>query len=530
MNLPLNPEQLAARDAIDGNFCVIAGPGSGKTSVLIERYFEMIGRRGIPQTDILNLTFTSSAAEEMVARAGLMDAKKVFRTFHSFAMDLLKREAKHLPFPLCETVIPVYGQDFQLLKDLLKQYPAITSFRALKERISEWKRSNVSPQEAMEHTYNNGAEFFFAAAYRDYEKKCREDGWLDFDSLMKVTVQLLEENVEVRDRNKIKYTCVDEAQDTDVVQFCLLQLIYGGNIFCVGDSNQLIYEWRSAQPGNLENFAKSFPGAKTLFLGQNFRSTRALVSFIKQITPVDNGLASHMISEREEGVKPVFVQYGDSLQEANEVLKKITDPENTAVIARTNRQLLDFQKRCLGRQIKSVMLGRKNLWEQTEVAHLLKLAKVYAHDYHPAHEVLTKLISDHNLTWLYRNSGSPNEKDPTENLNDLVKLSAKRGTLAEFLTWMRKLTFGSKSLKHKEPILSLTTVHQAKGREWKNVFVIGCTQGKMPHQDGEILEEKRIFFVACSRAADFLHISYSGPRSEFLNNFEGEIKMYVQTT
>jgi superfamily I DNA/RNA helicase len=234
-----------------------------------------------------------------------------------------------------------------------------------------------------------------------------------------------------------------------------------------------------------------------------------------------------MKSEREEGVPPTFSQYGDSLQEANEVLKKITDLDNTAVIARTNRQLLDFQKRCLGRQIKSVMLGRKNLWEQTEVAHLLKLAKSYERNYQPAHEVLTKLIADNNLTWLYRNSGNANEKDPTENLNDLVKMSAKRGTLAEFLNWLRKLTYGSKSQRHKEPILALTTVHQAKGREWKNVFVIGCSQGMMPHKDGEILEEKRIFFVACSRAADRLHVSYSGPRSEFLNDFQQEVKEYV---
>ena len=163
---------------------------------------------------------------------------------------------------------------------------------------------------------------------------------------MKETVKLLETNDEVRTRNQRKYISVDECQDTDVVQFRLLQLIYGGNIFVVGDENQLIYEWRSAQSGNLSAFGKVFPGATTLYLGQNYRSTRRLVEFFRRILPVDNGLASHLVSEREEGVPPTFTRFDDDLQEASVVLSKIKDPENTAIIARTNRQLINFQKRC----------------------------------------------------------------------------------------------------------------------------------------------------------------------------------------
>jgi superfamily I DNA/RNA helicase len=334
----------------------------------------------------------------------------------------------------------------------------------------------------------------------------------------------LEANDGVRIRNQRKYIAVDECQDTDVVQFRLLQLLYAGNIFVVGDENQLIYEWRSAQSGNLSNFARVFPGARTLYLGQNYRSTQRLVEFFKKIIPVDNGLASHMVSEREEGVPPTFTKFGDEIQEASVVLSRVTSPENSAVIARTNRQLLAFQRLCMNRGVKSRILGRKNLWQQTEISHLLKLAKVKEDDRRPAHEVLTELIHQHSLTYIYRNSGSPMEKDPTENLNDIVKMSAKRGTTQEFLTWLRKLTYASRSKKN--PELTLTTVHQAKGREWKHVFVIGAKQGTMPHKDGELLEEARIFFVACSRAADTLEISYSGPRSQFLNDFEQEIQIY----
>lgn len=526
MLLPLNESQKAMVKAIDGNWVTIAGPGTGKTGTFIERYFEML-TRGISESDILNLTFTNAAATEMVQRTGLLNADRVFKTFHSFAMDLLKREAQYLPFAVCDTIIPVYGEDYKLLRELMQTYPAITTFNSLKEKLSEWKCSNVDPDEAIEQEYHNGTAFFYAHAYRDYERKCRQQGWMDFNSLMKETVKLLETNEDVRKRNQRKYIAVDECQDTDVVQFRLLQLIYGGNIFVVGDENQLIYEWRSAQAGNLSNFGKVFPGATTLYLGQNYRSTQALVAFFKKILPVDNGIASHMVSMREAGVDPLITKFNDELQEASVVISRITDLDNSAVIARTNRQLLQFQKMCLGRGIKSKILGRKNLWEQTEVSHLLRLAKDKVADPRPASTVLGEIIQRENLTFIYRNAGSPNEKNPVENLNDLVKMAAKRGTTDEFLTWLRKLTYGSKANKRKtEPVLNLTTVHQAKGREWKHVFVVGAQQGMMPHKDGELLEEARIFFVACSRAADTLEISFYGPRSQFLNEFENEVKIY----
>lgn len=518
MFLPLTNDQKIAAEAIDGNYVVLAGPGAGKTAVSIQR-FMLMRARGIPESDILNLTFTNAAAAESVARVGLMGAENVFRTFHSYAMDLLKREAERLPFKICDTIIPVRGEQFQLTKDLLKMYPAITSYRSLADKLSEWKRSSKTPDEAIEEEYNNGKGYFYALAYRDYERKCRDQGWLDFDGVMTDTVKLLETNLEVRDRNKKKYLSIDEAQDCDITQEHLLKLIYDGNIFFVGDSNQLVYEWRSAQPGNLESFAKQF-NAKTLYLGQNFRSTKALVSFLREITPVDNGLASHMMSEREEGVAPTITEYQDELNEVNEVLKKINDPEHTAVIARTNRQLLKFQNGCLARGMKSQILGKKDLWQQNEIRHLLDLAKESKDIVSPASEVLARLISQHNLIYIYQNSGSPNEKNPIENLNDLTKLAAKRGTTPEFLDWFRRLTYARKSAKN--PILQLMTVHASKGREFKHVFFIGCNHNMLPHKDGEINEERRIWFVGCSRASDFLNISWYGQSSEFLTEFLDE--------
>lgn len=522
---PLNPDQTAAANAIEGDYVTIAGPGSGKTTVLLDRHIRMLGK-GINPRDIMNLTFTNSAATEMQERSGIVMDEKVFRTFHSFALDLMQRERKYHLFPLCDTIIGVRGEQFQLIKDLMRVYPAITTFNSLKDKIEEWQCANLSPEDAIEQTYQGeGTDYFYACAYADYEKKCREQGWLDFHGLMKETVKLLETNDEVRQRNIKKYISVDECQDTDVTQFRLLQLIYGGNIFAVGDENQLIYEWRSAVSGNLSNFSKSFPGARTLYLGQNYRSTQKLVDFFKKITPVDNGLASHMVSMREEGEAPTFTKYGDEYEEAEVVVDMASaDVANTAIIARTNRQLMTIQKIAMARGIKSRILGRKNVWEQNEVKHLLDLTKERKADFRPAHVVMTELMDTHNLAGRYSHTGSPNEKDPVENLNDIIRMAAKRGTVEEFLKWLNKLTYGAKS--DKKPALTFTTVHQAKGREWKNVFVIGCKQGTMPHKDGELLEEARIFFVACTRAADSLDISWYGAPSQFILQFEKEFETY----
>jgi ATP-dependent DNA helicase Rep len=123
------------------------------------------------------------------------------------------------------------------------------------------------------------------------------------------------------------------------------------------------------------------------------------------------------------------------------------------------------------------------------------------------------------------------EKDPIENLNDVVRMAGRKSkatglplTVAEFLDWMRKITNMRRTKD--EPILTLSTVHQAKGREWPHVFVVGCNQGVMPHKDGELLEEHRIFFVACSRAADELQISFTNNRSQFLNDFTADIEVF----
>lgn len=521
-DLTLLDEQIAAIHAIEGVNVVLAGPGSGKTTVLVQRYLKML-TSGVPFDSMLNLTFTHGAALSMASRVGILDAKNVFRTFHSFALDMLKKERHRLPFKTCDTIIPVELQNYKLLFKLADIYPSI-EWRQLENRIAGWKCECKNPADVASECIDQGEEYIYAMAYADYETKCREEGWLDFGSLMDEAVKMLEENEDVQNKYKRKYIAVDEAQDCDEIQFRLLQLLFNGNIFAVGDENQLIYEWRNARSGNLTNFARVFPGAKVLYLGTNHRSTGNIVEFLKAILPVDNGLASRMNTYNDAGLEIQLTHYRGEEEEAEEILKKIKDPLNTAIIARTNRQLFIYQRLLAMRGIKYNFLGKKDFWEQNEVKKLLEYASA-TRSKGPANKVLADIIAEKNMLSFYGRIGAKNpmESSPVENLTGLVKIADKKGTLPEFLEYVRKITHARKKAK----ALTLSTVHQAKGLEWDYVYVVGARQGNMPHKNGEIKEEHRILFVACSRPSKELHISFYDNLSQFLWMYEDKVQEHI---
>ena len=218
-------------------------------------------------------------------------------------------------------------------------------------------------------------------------------------------------------RNNRKYIAVDECQDTDITQFRLLQLLYGGNTSSPWEMKiNSSTSGDRRKSGNLTNFARTFPGAKTLYLGANYRSTARLVDFFKKIIPVDNGLASHMVSMRHQGEPVRFIQYRSEDEEANEVLNEIMDRDlidSAAVIARTNRQLQLIQRRAMSRNIKAEIIGKKNVWQENEVKHLVELLRERMMDPRPAATVMRSLIDEHNMVYRYGNTkGSNTEKEP----------------------------------------------------------------------------------------------------------------------
>ena len=221
-----------------------------------------------------------------------------------------------------------------------------------------------------------------------------------------------------------------------------------------------------------------------------------------------------MKTENPEGVEPRFIRFSDQGTEIAVVLDETAkDPENSVILARTNRQLFDVQREAVSRGIRYRNLGKRDFFDQSEVKALLRLAKDAPQSL-SASDALRNIIRDHNLYNRYRSSGDGMYSDPIENMNNLVKMAAAKGTVGEFLDWSRRAAYGRKSKKEKD--LTLSTIHLFKGRESKHVYLIGTEQGKLPHRDGELSEERRLWFVACSRASETLQISWSGNRSMFI--------------
>lgn len=523
MNFAPDVDQQACIDALDGVFIVIAGPGSGKTTVVTKRFLNLL-MHGVSEKDILSLTFTAEAAQEMAKRSGIVDAKNVFRTFHSLVLELMQKEREHVPFKMTPAILPWEFEDYELRQALAKTYPVIGRGDKLKEYIEQQKNQGISPEQSLENA--PGANYFYALAYRDYERRCREEGWLDYGSLMDEAVKLLETNEEVRNRYKKRYIQVDEAQDCDQVQHRLIALLSTGNILFVGDENQCLYEWRSARPDDLSCLKNKYPGVRMMYLGTNYRSTGALVEMIKEITPVDNGLASHMRTSNEYGEKPTFTAYQNDYEEAANVLEKIADPARTAVLARTNRQLFRYQQLCFSKGIQCKVLGKKDFWEQNEVKKLLALAKTSSFpDGYTAPMILKALTIQHRLLEKYRWSGNPLDSDPADNLESLYKLAAKHATIKDLLDNIRRITYGKRGATTKA--LTLATIHQAKGKEFDHVFFVGVTEGILPHSKSNHVEEKRIWFVGVSRAAKRLHVSFYRQPSMFLNDYKDRVLKYV---
>lgn len=525
MSFPLNSEQQTAVGSRGGPWVVVAGPGSGKTEVISKRYVELL-KAGVSPDSILSLTFTDAAAKTMGERTGFGSTQSVFRTFHSYCLSVLRKEREHLPYVLRPEIIGFQPDIFELVCDLCRIHNNRLKYKEIVEAVSYYKMRGVSPEQAMDEEI--GIDLIAAMAYRDYEKKSKERGWLDFDSLIIETVKLLESNEGVCERNQFSEVQLDEAQDTDTNQLRLLKLITRKhkNIFAVGDENQLIYEWRSAQPGSLSNFSQHFPGSKKLFLGTNYRSTKKLVSFFKKIVPVDNGLASHMVPgpNAEEGFNPTITVYKGDLEEMDKILEAVTDNENTAIVARTNRQLWGFENACVRKNIKYRLLGKTGFWDQGETKKLVELVKEEKNAVGPAGPIVKRVIERSGIINKYRVPFKFGKKNPEENINDAYLVAARFNSIDDFLKHVNKATHAHRNRSG----MMISTVHQIKGKEADHVFLAGVSEGMMPHEKSELAEEKRIFFVACTRAAKFLHMSYSGQPSRFLEPFLNEFETLEQ--
>lgn len=284
--MKLNKQQQQAVEYVTGPCLVLAGAGSGKTRVIINKIAYLVAKCGYVPRQIAAVTFTNKAAREMKERVAHSIGKEASRglivsTFHTLGFDMIKREYKQLGFKANMTLFDEHDQ-YALLKELTADLLCEDKdlLRELISVISRWKNDLVLPPQAKQLARDHKQQMF-AECYDRYNQQIRAYNALDFDDLIMLPTLLLQQNDAVRTKwqQKIRYLLVDEYQDTNTSQYELIKLLVGERacFTVVGDDDQSIYSWRGAQPQNMMRLKTDFPHLNVVKLEQNYRSTQRIL-------------------------------------------------------------------------------------------------------------------------------------------------------------------------------------------------------------------------------------------------------------
>jgi DNA helicase-2/ATP-dependent DNA helicase PcrA len=390
----LNPEQREAVVTTEGPLLVLAGAGSGKTRVLTGRIAHLIGVCGIAPESILAVTFTNKAAGEMRERVEKLlgaDAQSIWlTTFHSACVRILRREIGHLGFSR-GFVIYDDADSLGVVKECLRSHdldPKVVDPKRLRWRIDQWKNAGVTPAAAA----GTAADFETERAaelYASYQRRLADSGALDFGDLLLKTVELFERFPEVlrHYRRRFQYVLIDEYQDTNRVQYRLVQQLASEhrNLCVVGDPDQSIYAWRGADVRNILDFEQDYPDAKVVRLERNYRSTQPILAGA-------SGLVAHnvarkrkeLFTEREGGAAIRVYEAMDDREEAQFVVRGILDAVrgegrahgDCAIFYRTNAQSRVFEEELLKYDVPYVVVGGVRFYDRAEVKDALAYVRL----------------------------------------------------------------------------------------------------------------------------------------------------------
>ena len=620
----LNEQQREAVLATDGPLLILAGAGSGKTRVIAHRIAYLIAEKKVPSWNILAVTFTNKAAEEMRQRVQRLlrtqerGSLPLLSTFHSLCVRILRQDLEKLNDRYTRR-FTIYDQDdsLRLIKQCIKELGYDEKYlgpRATQSSISSAKNRGEDPTAfAARAEYVDERRAAMAAVYKMYEDRLHANNALDFDDLLIKTVRLLRDVPEIREKynNKFRYILVDEYQDTNSLQFSLISLITqkSQNICVVGDEDQSIYKWRGADISNILNFEKHFANTKTIRLEQNYRSTQTILDVAGAV--VKNNLerkGKTLWTSNPRGGRVGYYQAFDAEAEARWVAHKILEHRRdefdlrAAVLYRTNSQSRVFEEAMRRAGLQYNIIGGFSFYERMEVRDIiayLKLALNQRDDIalqrvinSPARGIgkttideIERRAKDYSLTWwetiavvveqpenlgsraisalrsfrnivhklasmadaeatLLTNAESPvsdvvraaiietgyenalrsertdEAEGRLENLQELVNAAVdydEQGVegLREFIDHSA-LVSDQDEYKRDAPV-TLMTVHAAKGLEFPLVFVVGLEDGLFPHSRSatdraELEEERRLAYVAMTRAERFLYVAHAMKR------------------
>ena len=389
----LNGPQKEAVLHTDGPLLILAGAGSGKTRVLTHRIAYLIDERGVNPWNILAITFTNKAAEEMRQRVDSLvavGAESIWvSTFHSMCVRILRRFIERLGY---ENRFTIYDTDDQktLMKEVCRKVDIDTKVfkeRSLLSAISSAKNEMILPDE---FELNAGGDFGqqkIAKVYREYEAQLKSNNALDFDDLLVKTVQLLETQPDVLEyyQERFRYIMVDEYQDTNTVQFRLVSLLAGKykNLCVVGDDDQSIYKFRGANIRNILDFEHEFPDAHVIKLEQNYRSTGNILDAANGVISNNKGRKEKTLwTDNGEGEKVHLRQFDTAYDEAEFIAEDIrrgvregASYNDNAVLYRTNAQSRLFEEKFIAMNIPYKIVGGINFYARREIKDLLAYLK-----------------------------------------------------------------------------------------------------------------------------------------------------------
>lgn len=386
----LNDKQKEAVLATEGPCLVIAGAGSGKTKVLTHKIAYLIGEKGVSPWNILAITFTNKAANEMKDRAvklvGDIANDMWIGTFHSICVRILRKYIDRIGFTSSFVIFDTTDQK-SIVKESMKELKIddkMFTDKSIMYEISNAKNDMIEPEEYAKRTNNEVRKEVIAEVYKLYQRKLRENNALDFDDIINYTIKILMQEPDVLQyySDKFKYVLVDEYQDTNKAQFMLISLLsaMNGNITVVGDNDQGIYSFRGADIKNILNFEKDFPGTKIIKLEQNYRCTKSILDVANAV--IKNNEVKYekkLWTENEKGKLVTAHLANNEYDEATYVVEQIEHLKREeyykysdfAVLYRMNTQSRSIEDILRREDIPYKIIGGLKFYERKEIKDII---------------------------------------------------------------------------------------------------------------------------------------------------------------
>ncbi len=585
----LNEQQQNAIRTTDGKHLILAGAGSGKTMVLTHKVTHLIQEKKASPEEILMVTFTNKAAEEMKKRMRTLLSKNsqlpYAGTFHALSARILRRHGVAIGI---SPDFAIYDTTDQ--KDAIKEIMTTLDIStkqynpgALRGIISGAKNELISPG-----SYSDIARGPFqqiaALVYLNYQKLLRRNGALDFDDLLFEVVRLFREHPEILKgyQDQFSYILVDEYQDTNHAQYTLTKLLSKNarGLTVVGDASQSIYSWRGADFRNIVHFQKDYPDTIVFHLEQNYRSTQSILDAAFAVISKN---ASHPIlklwTENGQGHSIGLFEARNEHDEARFIIQELRDTSdysNTAILYRTNAQSRALEEVLLHEGIPYIIIGGVRFYERKEVKDALSYLRLLINpgdsislnrieklgkkrlDLFLNHQKTLAEEGVHSFTTLELLDGvlekseylerfdknDPEDVARLENIKELRSVAERFPNLILFLENVALIETESKNVASDSQSgqLTLMTLHAAKGLEFDTVFMVGMEEGLFPHSktsldSDELEEERRLCYVGITRAKRHLYLTYARRRlyfgvttSNMISRFIADIPEHLMTT